>query len=924
MKKQLRKLLSALLVLTMLLSALPMGVFAEEDHVPAAVDELTEEGTKELDAEPTIELNEEPAAEPTEEPAVQPTVAPIVDSSDDALENATAGEPETEPEKEPAVEPTVAPIVDSIDDALETATAGERKTEPEKEPAVQPTVAPIVDLTDDALETATAGEPETEPEKEPETTPAAEDEVDEIKPEETPAPAENADDDPLAGLTDKQRKTLSSLPEGFSADVVASAMLRSTGCAHDGELFISHSYTGTSSKIVDNKKHILSVGIAYYYLHCFKCDEIIQEIYRPSTIIIEEEHTWTWAHSYYQPIGSIYDFECQACGATATINPPCSHGKLVKGADLYLHCPDCDVIAWPEIEERTECKHTHYTVDYPNTQQDEYLRWTVDLHLKNTTATVYEEEESNAWGYDAKCNDCGRPILYKDGKINTLYNNYGCGLAYHKNIKSVLEAHSFVNGICEYCGEEQTEEICQHTETKRVENVDKRTTELKPWSDTDHKVTITKYYELHCVKCDAYISSDGSDTTTDNQPHDFGNGDTCVCGYKNVEEICEHIEKEKLEIATKVAYERIDGDLEMHKLIRTQCEGMFCKACGELVSAFDPVVTTSMGKHDWRSSVYNNGVDKCIDCGTTKYENPTKGGYYAALKGLKKGENPLKEGSVVRAIMLSELLKSGFSKTFAEEIITRAAAAPEKYRDIFVYSFFEYENKNDSKSYFGLSENMLHTNPKKGVDTYFHESGHAADAQLFREGKEQGLYTNCTELLETLEKDLRHFLEFTAYESPYKFEEEVPKQLIQNVIDAVINIECGQTKTSKSIFRMYDVDPSKLFSEQEKKVYEKLIASAYDRLKNVPGCNTNMPSDVMTGLTKRILYSHMGHDYVYWEQDPGYMVGTEAWAEWFSSKMYGEDEYVEYNQTYFPKATNVLDEIASEMVEHFREMVRES
>lgn len=162
MKKQLRKLLSALLVLTMLLSALPMGVFAEEDHVPAAVDELTEEGTKELDAEPTIELNEEPAAEPTEEPAVQPTVAPIVD------------------------------------------------------------------LTDDALETATAGEPETEPEKEPETTPAAEDEVDEGKPEETPAPAENNDDDTLSGLTDEQRKTLNALPEGFSADVVAFAMLRST------------------------------------------------------------------------------------------------------------------------------------------------------------------------------------------------------------------------------------------------------------------------------------------------------------------------------------------------------------------------------------------------------------------------------------------------------------------------------------------------------------------------------------------------------------------------------------------------------------------------------------------------------------------------------------------------------------------------
>ncbi len=1506
MKKQLRKLLSALLVLTMLLSALPMGVFAEEDHVPVAVDELTEEGTKELNADPT--------AEPMEEPAAEPTVVPAPGAAE--------------------------------------------------APAAQPTVAPIVDSNDDALETATAGEPETEPEKEPETTPAAEDEVDEGKPEETPTPAENNDDDTLSGLTDEQRKTLNALPEGFSADVVAFAMLRSTGCAHtllkvsevfdesytsidskkhlfmkknlsrklfcsacgealqtielgdseseeshswysdgntggslfdftcldcdekktinppcshgsyslnknrtpyctecgaiaypgesmtmddlckhthytvhypntklteysrwndashlkttkvaqytddsessqyypavcndcgadlvylpsgkveqlegyDGELWGEMEYVQTASDFevhtfangvckycgeeqseetcrhanvkqventakktidvtpVDDAKHQITttryfelrcadcdayIGEApadvsteneahvwddknictkcdygndcthnnstfhhyakgdthtgyqwtgngethyvikyevlvecdcclgcmrfylssgtdgesrklvsiesvarekerytetchitngwtedryfcmycgyekvmcdhssgntvdrldrtveplysditetthreqytynrycddcdtyletvlgevlapvahnfgsgntcacgytkteepcqhtetkrventgkrttelkslnetehevtttkYYELHCAACDayisdngtdtttekqphdfgsgttcdcgytkaqgscqhvdvevryypectytkldaekhictavyktktlycndckQTIQTISANKTIVEEEKHSWWWVGNDFSSLnvkGSIYDFYCENCGETITLEPPCSHESLVNSDSEGLHCQVCGKDFGPDVIDGpvNECKHTSYTIIYPGTEETWYYQWNADSHLKQTTVTYYANGTSDEWGYDAKCNDCGADLIYDNGKIDdTIYS--GRNGAMREPIESVLEAHSFVDGVCEHCGEKQTDETCQHTETKRVENTGKRTTELKslnetehevtttkyyelhcaacdayisddgtdtttekqphdfgsgntcacgyvkaeepcqhtetkrventgkrtselkPFSETEHKVTTTKYYELHCAACDAYISDDGTDTTTEKQPHDFGNGDTCVCGYKNVEEICEHIEKEKLEIATKVAYERIDGDLEMHKLIRTKCEGMFCKACGELVSAFDPVVTTSMGKHDWRSSVYNNGVDKCIDCGTTKYENPTKGGYYAALKGLKKGENPLKEGSVVRAIMLSELLKSGFSKTFAEEIITRAAAAPEKYRDIFVYSFFEYEKKNDSKNYFGLSENMLHTNPKQGVDTYFHESGHAADAQLFREGKEQGIYTNCTELLETLEKDLRHFLEFTAYESPYKFEEEVPKQLIQNVIDAVINIECGQTKTSKSIFRMYDVDPSKLFSEQEKKVYEKLIASAYDRLKNVPGCNTNMPSDVMTGLTKRTLYSHMGHDYVYWEQNPGYMVGAEAWAEWFSSKMYGEDEYVEYNQTYFPKATNVLDEIASEMVEHFREMVRES
>lgn len=580
------------------------------------------------------------------------------------------------------------------------------------------------------------------------------------------------------------------------------------------------------------------------------------------------------------------------------------------------------MIAWPEIEERTECKHTHYTVDYPNTQQDEYLRWTVDLHLKNTTATVYEEE-SNAWGYDAKCNDCGRPILYKDGKINTLYNNYGCGLAYHKNIKSVLEAHSFVNGICEYCGEEQTEEICQHTETKRVENVDKRTTELKPWSDTDHKVTTTKYYELHCVKCDAYINGDGSDTTTDNQPHDFGNGDTCVCGYKNVEEICEHIKKEKLEIATKVAYERIDGDPEMHKLIRTQCEGMFCKACGELVSAFDPVVTTSKGKHDWRSSVYNNGVDKCIYCGTTKYENPTKGGYYAALKWLKKGENPLKEGSVVRAIMLSELLKSGYSKAYAEKIITKAAAAPEKYRDIFVYSFMEYGRNSDTRegSRFNSKSNTMYSKKSGEIEIFFHEAGHAIDFQLYREGNQAICYSNIDELRKALHKDLRSFMENTAFQSPYKFDDNVSKQSIQHVIDSTIMGETGETYGMGRliIFRQ----PAEDFTEKEKWIYKKLIKDINERFLEAPQNNSIMMQDILRGLTYNSLFSDWGHEGSYWKDNPG-VVLTESWAEWFSSKMYGEDEYVEYNQTYFPKATNVLDEIASEMVEHFREMVRES
>ena len=500
MKKQLRKLLSALLVLTMLLSALPMGVFAEEDHVPAAVDELTEEGTKELDAEPTIELNEEPAAEPTEEPAVQPTVAPIVDSSDDALENATAGEP---------------------------------KTEPEKEPAVQPTVAPIVDLTDDALETATAGEPETEPEKEPETTPAAEDEVDEGKPEETPAPAENNDDDTLSGLTDEQRKTLNALPEGFSADVVAFAMLRSTGCAHTllkvSEVF-DESYTS-----IDSKKHLFMKKNLSRKLFCSACGEALQTIELGD---VEEE----WSHSWYSDGntgGSLFDFTCLDCDEKITINPPCSHGSYSLNKNRTPYCTECGAIAYPGESMTMDdlCKHTHYTVHYPNTKLTEYSRWNDASHLKTTKVAQYTDDSESSQYYPAVCNDCGADLVYlPSGKVEQLegYDGESWGNMEYVQTASDFEVHTFANGVCKYCGEEQSEETCRHANVKQVENTAKKTIDVTPVDDAEHQITTTRYFELRCADCDAYIGEAPADVSTQNEAHVWDNKNICTkCDYGN-------------------------------------------------------------------------------------------------------------------------------------------------------------------------------------------------------------------------------------------------------------------------------------------------------------------------------------------------------------------------------------------------------
>ncbi len=464
MKKQLRKLLSALLVLTMLLSALPMGVFAEEDHVPVAVDEPTEEGTKELDAEPTIELNEEPAAEPTEEPAAEPTVAPIVDSIDDALETATAGEPETEPE----------------------------------------------------------------------TTPAAEDEVDEVKPEETPAPAENADEDPLASLTDEQRKTLSSLPEGFSADVVALAMLRSMGCAHTllkvGEDSDSESYTS-----IDSKKHLFTQKNLNRKLFCSTCGEVLQTIELGD---VEEE----WSHSWYSDGntgGSLFDFTCLDCDEKITINPPCSHGSYSLNKNRTPYCTECGAIAYPGESMTMDdlCKHTHYTVHYPNTKLTEYSRWNDASHLKTTKVAQYTDDSESSQYYPAVCNDCGTDLVYlPSGKVEQLegYDGELWGDMEYVQTASDFEVHTFANGVCKYCGEEQSEETCQHTNVKRVENTAKKTIDVTPVDAAEHQITTTRYFELRCADCDAYIGEAPADVSTENEAHVWDNKNICTkCDYGN-------------------------------------------------------------------------------------------------------------------------------------------------------------------------------------------------------------------------------------------------------------------------------------------------------------------------------------------------------------------------------------------------------
>ena len=105
MKSLIRKSLSFVLMLAMLITGMPLAALAEE-LMPSEspVVQITPEPTEVYSDEPTIEPTVDSSAEPTEECSAEPTVEPT-----------TEGEvvPSTEPSVEPSIEPSIEPSVET-------------------------------------------------------------------------------------------------------------------------------------------------------------------------------------------------------------------------------------------------------------------------------------------------------------------------------------------------------------------------------------------------------------------------------------------------------------------------------------------------------------------------------------------------------------------------------------------------------------------------------------------------------------------------------------------------------------------------------------------------------------------------------------------------------------------------------------------
>ena len=368
------------------------------------------------------------------------------------------------------------------------------------------------------------------------------------------------------------------------------------------------------------------------------------------------------------------------------------------------------------------------------------------------------------------------------------------------------------------------------------------------------------------------------------------------------------------------------------RLIDAQSEGfgdaMFDAFQGGFVSA--DYIIGAFKDASWFDRIYQKMKDLYL-----RWANQQE--YTNILKNLKDGENPM-DNARLREIMTQELVYSGFSEADARAMVDRLRNMPEKYadyRDIFVYSFYDYQKTNGKyeyrrsdgtlASYTGVyvpSQDKIYVDrasrptQEAFLLTYFHESGHAADGNANTFTRNDGLY-------KALEADTKAFIQ-----KPLDlYGGDLTDAQKQHVMDAFMSGACEEAtvENGKPVGH-----PPAYLSKEEKELYNKVVQYNYYELKKTPYQSDTIAWDVMTGMTNNAMTSGGGHLKSYSGQN--YWYGTngqhtnaacsEAWAEHYSSIINGDSAAIEANRSQMPNATKYMDQLASEAAKHYRKKVR--
>lgn len=543
--------------------------------------------------------------------------------------------------------------------------------------------------------------------------------------------------------------------------------------------------------------------------------------------------------------------------------------------------------------------------------------------------------------YEIYCADCGEWLNYIEGS-------------------AVIEAHIFSDGYCLICGYEP-DRGCTHP-------------------SRNNEVVSEHYFDPnggHNIKADGHIMWRDLDVYCDIcgeladseiysewlEPHrDNGDGKCAVCGYDMPGESCDHSDYSRTP-----CMDIMQEDEKLHKVKVTyiiSCE------CGKSSRMEEKI---SYEAHEFYSSgqtvQYENGrrageivrvtlsKEVCRACGyqmrktlnteTLNAENT----YKTHLKSFAQDAhaNPWKD-ETTRTMIRLRFKEKNLTDEQIDTIFESVDSAEILYQKLFAYSFYYVpfgDFSRDGISEFayidGYEERSLHlgndafrSGPEPNATIFFHELGHGIDFYAGGNGKED-YYTTTTrknKLYEALEEDVEILIRGRIAGICNMWNEEensdqyfFTEEEYEEIIELYLSGEKVDAEGVSTLLKLpeHRADALKAAMRQINKELSAIVSAN----ENTDDSNACMVIDIMDGMTNLSFLGSNGHAEVpsYWFEQTilGYSrTGnqcSEAFAEFFAAKITNNQTQIQRNREYFPYTCLLLEDIAEEMLEYYREKV---
>ncbi len=339
-----------------------------------------------------------------------------------------------------------------------------------------------------------------------------------------------------------------------------------------------------------------------------------------------------------------------------------------------------------------------------------------------------------------------------------------------------------------------------------------------------------------------------------------------------------------------------------------------------------------------QSKKWNRAVAHSIEISDTFTD---KEAFYRLLSRIPETESPMADPDVDQMLQ-SELLRITGNQNKVDQIANTIRNAPVLYQHLYLWSFFDYiidDNPNPEidGSYHTTGRMQVNTD---ALDVWFHESGHAVAYALNHQDITQSdkykdrLYNAIYySVYNIVAGEVLSQARGTDLTSDEKF------AVIDNImgvnysftVDTLFGCFIGSKAQMNGD---YTAEQQSLFADSVNALSTRL----YNHYDNTDSISAAMFGDMIAGCTNQVAMGNNsfskpgGHgplaheaydpniytkDYWYTEGgEPTYTQNAEGWAEFFSGRMTGRNN--DENMEYFEGACTLMDEIAAELLDGYR------